>query len=214
MNQAIYSTLKQKDFIAKNFLFKVANELDLTTGELILLIYFTNQETPIFDVEKIANQTYLSVDDAIAAYTKLIGIGLISVDTTKDESNRLIETINLDNIFKSISMDISSSAKKIEESDIYSKFENEFGRTLSRYEYEVINDWLSTGVSVELIEEALKEAVISDIKTFKYVRGIISAWKEKGYKTKNDVAINKTKEASFDKTSTQLFDYDWLSDEN
>ena len=214
MNQAIYSTLKQKDFIAKNFLFKVANELDLTTGELILLIYFTNQETPIFDVEKIANQTYLSVDDAIAAYTKLIGIGLISVDTTKDESNRLIETINLDNIFKSISMDISSSAKEIEESDIYSKFENEFGRTLSRYEYEVINDWLSTGVSVELIEEALKEAVISDIKTFKYVRGIISAWKEKGYKTKNDVAINKTKEASFDKTSTQLFDYDWLSDEN
>ena len=214
MDQAVYSTLKQKDFIVKNFIFKVATELDLSANELILLIYFVNQETPIFDPDKIASQTYLSVDKAIEAYTRLIGINLITIDTSKDEDGKLIEVINLDNIFKSISSDIVSNIKTENTSDIYEKFESEFGRTLSRMEYEIINNWLDSGISTELIEEALKEAILSDIKTFKYVRGILSAWKEKGYKTKKDVEINRAKEISFDKTSTELFDYDWLQDEN
>jgi DNA replication protein len=213
MNQAVYSTLKQKDFIVKNFLFKVATELDLSTNELILLIYFVNQETPIFDPEKIASQTYLNVDAAIEAYTRLLGINLITIDNSKDEEGKLIEIINLDNIFKSISTEIVSNIKEETTSDIYELFESEFGRTLSRMEYEIINNWLDSGISTELIEEALKEAVISDIKTFKYVRAILNSWKEKGYKTRNDVIANRVRETNFDKTSTTLFDCDWLHDD-
>ena len=213
MNQAVYSTLKQKDFIVKNFLFKVATELGLSANELILLIYFVNQETPMFDVDKISTQTYLTIDDAIEAYTRLLGINLITVDTSKDDDGKLIEVINLDNIFKSVSTEIVSNIKEESTSDIYEKFESEFGRTLSRMEYEIINNWLDSGISTEIIEEALKEAVMSDIKTFKYVRAILNSWKEKGFKTRNDVLVNRAKETNFDKTSATLFDCDWLHDD-
>lgn len=214
MNQAVFSTLKQKDFIVKNYLFKVATELDLSANELILLIYFANQETPVFDPDKIAKQTYLKADAAIEAYTRLLGINLITIDNSKDDDGKLIEIINMDNILQSISSDIVSNSKVEVTTDIYEIFEDAFGRTLSRMEYEIINNWLDSGISTELIEEALKEAVLSDIKTFKYVRAILNSWKDKGYKTRNDVVANRVRETNFDKTSTTLFECDWLHDDN
>ena len=40
-------------------------------------------------------------------------------------------------------------------------FERELGRTLSSFEYELINKWIENGVSEETIKEALKEAILN-----------------------------------------------------
>ena len=40
MNEVVFKTLKEKDFIIKNFLIKVALELKLSLNETILLVYF------------------------------------------------------------------------------------------------------------------------------------------------------------------------------
>ena len=39
MNEVVFKTLKQKDFIVKSFVLKVATELNLSLSDTILLIY-------------------------------------------------------------------------------------------------------------------------------------------------------------------------------
>ena len=41
--------------------------------------------------------------------------------------------------------------------NLYDNFEREFGRTLSPMEYEIISSWLDSGISKELIIEALMQ---------------------------------------------------------
>ena len=86
-------------------------------------------------------------------------------------------------------------------SDIYSLFERELGRTLSSYEYEIIGKWIEKGVSEDTIKRALKEAILNGVTNFKYIDKIIYDW------SKNSVKQREKKE-----TLEDLFDYDWLDD--
>ena len=72
MNDAVLKTLKQKDYIVKSFLFKIASELKLSTSEVLLLIYFLNQDRPSFDIEKIKSELFLDEEEIKGAYSKLI----------------------------------------------------------------------------------------------------------------------------------------------
>ena len=75
-----------------------------------------------------------------------------------------------------VSLQIASALnKKVEEksSDIFAMFEGEFGRTLSPIEYEMINKWLESGVSEDTIKSALKEAILNNVRSFKYIDKII-----------------------------------------
>ena len=61
MNDIIFNTLKGKDFIVKNYIFKVALELKLSLQDTILLIYFMNQDEPSLNIERISSTTYLII---------------------------------------------------------------------------------------------------------------------------------------------------------
>ena len=80
-------------------------------------------------------------------------------------------------------------------------------------QYEQIKEWISRGVSEELIIEALKEAVINGRNNFRYIDAIINSWMDKGYKTKNDVIKDKQLYRNKKTTKVQVFDTDWLNDE-
>ena len=43
--------------------------------------------------------------------------------------------------------------------NIYSLFENEFGRALTPFEIDTIRDWVESGYTLELIKSALGEAI-------------------------------------------------------
>lgn len=211
MNEAVFKTLKQKDYIVKSFLFKVATELKLSLNDLILLIYFLNQDIPTLDINKIENETYLSEDEILEAYTNLLNINLISVEV-KEIDNKVSEIINLDNILKDVSSDLAKTIKKDKETNLFEKIEGEFGRTLSPMEYEIINSWLDDKIEEELIEEALKEAIFNGAKSLRYIEKILLHWKDLGYKSKSDIKRGLKKES--DNTVVNLLDdYDWLADE-
>lgn len=65
-------------------------------------------------------------------------------------------------------------------------------------EYETINRWISSGVKEELIVEALREAVINNVRNLRYIDKIIYEWTKKTMRPKEE--------------SEELFDYDWLED--
>ncbi|MCX4365124.1 MAG: DnaD domain protein [Bacilli bacterium] len=211
MNEVVFNTLKGKDFVVKNFLIKVATELKLSLNETLLLIYFLNQEEPTLNIQNITNNIYLTEEEIMEAFTRLMGINLISVEVIKMRDGKRNEIISLDNIFKHVTSEITKNHQESQKENLFDVFESEFARPLSPLEFELIDDWLTQGIDESLIIAALKEATYNGVKSLRYITKILLAWQEKGYKTKED--INKSqRQESKDELLSDLFDYDWLAD--
>ena len=66
--------------------------------------------------------------------------------------------------------------------------------------------------SGELIMEALKEAILNNAKSLKYIDRILSNWKNEGIKTKEDIV--KKSEKRNKKSKKEVFEYDWLNEQD
>lgn len=213
MNDVVYSALKKKDFIIKNYVIKVAIELELSLNDTLLLIYFMNQERPLLDIDKMKSEIYLDEEQIIESFQKLLDLNLVTVNIEKLPNGKREEVISLDNMIKVVTSDLTKKAKKSDVTNLFNQFEKEFGRTLSPMEYEIVNDWLDKGYSEDLILAALREAVYNGAKSFRYITKILIAWREKGFKSKDDVIKNIKKEDNVS-DDTGMFEYDWLDDTN
>ena len=126
-----------------------------------------------------------------------------------DDSICIIEEfISLDLFFAKINSYLVDNDKNNNSTDIYSKVEKEFGRTLSPVEYETINKWIEGNISIELIESALKEAILSGVNSIRYIDKILFEWNKKGYKTSSDIVSKKNNEEYIE----EIYDYDWLNE--
>lgn len=212
MNEVVFKTLKEKDFIVKNFLIKVAKELNLSLNETILLIYFMNQEEPTLNIENITSNMYLTEEETVEAFSRLVSINLISVNVIKKEDGTRVEVISLDNIIKQATTDITKRHTSSEKDNLFNVFEREFARPLSTMEFEIINEWLNEGFSKEMIIEALKESVYNGYHSLKNIASQLTYWKEKGYKNRSDIAKGLRSESD-NSVLSELFDYNWLDEE-
>lgn len=210
-NSILEGLIKEKDYTFKKLLFKLIKDFDLSLEELLLLVYFINQDKPVFDIKRISLITYLSSNEIMAAFSSLTGKGLVSIKTSK-EDGKITEVIDITNTYRAMVSDININIKKQATTNIYTIFEKEFGRPLSPVEYEIIKAWITSGISEELIKGALKEAVFNNVRNLRYIDKILSEWEKKGFKSVDDVdSYLKKKESNNPKQ--ELFDYNWLEDE-
>ena len=163
------------------------------------------------DIKRISLITYLSSNEIMAAFSSLTGKGLVSIKTSK-EDGKITEVIDITNTYRAMVSDININIKKQATTNIYTIFEKEFGRPLSPVEYEIIKAWITSGISEELIKGALKEAVFNNVRNLRYIDKILSEWEKKGFKSVDEVdSYLKKKESNNPKQ--ELFDYNWLEDE-
>ena len=210
-NSILEGLIKEKDYAFKKLLFKLIKDFDLSLEELLLLVYFINQDKPVFDIKRISLITYLSSNEIMAAFSSLTGKGLVSIKTSK-EDGKITEVIDITNTYRAMVSDININIKKQATTNIYTIFEKEFGRPLSPVEYEIIKAWITSGISEELIKGALKEAVFNNVRNLRYIDKILSEWEKKGFKSVDEVdSYLKKKESNNPKQ--ELFDYNWLEDE-
>ena len=197
-----------KNLIIPSFLYRNINKLNLTLEEFILLVYFINLKDNItFDMNKIKEDVDLESSEILELINNLNEKNYISIETKKN--NGVIEEfISLDLFYNKMSSMLLDGEKEEKNSDIYSLFEKEFGRTLSPNEYEQINNWLQNDISEEMIKEALKEASLSGVHTIRYIDSIIFNWSKKGYKNTTDI---KRKTSNDEKIET-IYEYDWLNE--
>jgi predicted phage replisome organizer len=98
--------------------------------------------------------------------------------------------------------------------NIYSNIESNFGRTLSPMEYETIDSWLLS-YEENIINYAVRIAVMNNKRTFNYVNGILKNWKANGYSTLQDIKDHEEKPTHQPiSEKKEIFDYDWLNDPN
>ena len=210
-NNVLENLIKQKDYIFKTQIFKLTKDFDLNVNELLLIIYFTNNEDSVFDIKIIREKTFLKEEQIMDAISSLTKKNLFSLNTKKDKNGIINEVIELSNLYKLIANDLNENTKQKTNINLFNIFEKEFGRTLSPIEFEIINAWLKSGMNEEIIIGALKEATYNGVSNLRYIDKIIYEWNKKGFKTMKDVKghIN-----SKDKSDTkELFDYNWLDDE-
>lgn len=201
----VNSNLMIPSVVIKNY-----EKIGLEGLDFILLIYFINQKDSIsFDITKISNDLNLESSKVLELINTLNEKNYISIEMKKN--NGVIEEyISLDLFYNKLSSFILDSDSKNENSDIYSRFEKEFGRVLSPTEIEKINNWIENDISEELIIEALKEAILSNVHQMRYIDGILFNWVKKGYKTVED--IKRKKSPKDDTEILEVYDYDWLNE--
>lgn len=210
MNKQIELIIKKKDYVIKNFVFDIIKNQQLNLNDSLLLIFLLNQEKPILDLNLIKETIKLTDVEIMEAFSNLSKKKLIKTDVYKVDE-KIEEYVNTDNVYKLAYLNIQNDAKNETTTDIFAIFESEFGRTLSPMEYELINAWISTGISEELIKGALKEATYNGVSNLRYIDKIIYEWGKKGFKTMDDV--NKHLKERQDKEFTDDgFDYNWLED--
>ena len=203
--------VKAKDYVLRKELFPLIWEYKLNLEEVLLLIYFMNEDVPTFDVEQINKITMISVNKILDSFTSLTNKGLISIDVIKENSG-VKEVVNLDPIYKCMVDGLMKNNKKVVNNNIFEKFEKEFSRTLSPMEYEIINDWLDKNTSEELILGALKEATYNGVNNLRYIDKIIYEWNKKGFKNMEDVNNHLRNRNTSDKSVKEISDYNWLDE--
>ena len=195
--------------ISKTLLFNY-KKLNITDLEFIVLIYLINEN--IYNPKQIGSDLDIAFPEVLELINSLTEKGIVKVELAKINNIRT-EVINLDSLYEKLAFLIIKDDKEVEKpKTLFDTFETELGRTLSPMEYEIINGWLTT-CSEEVIILALKEAIYNGVSNFRYIDRIINEWNKKGIKTKEDVEKNKKEfKNKKDNKKQELFDYDWLND--
>lgn len=192
----------------------------LSLKDFLVFLKLLNTSCECFDCSKIAKTLGLTEEDVMTSFNNLIIKGIIEYKPVK-ENGKIKEVISLDKFYNNIAIKLNNQNKAETSNNIYDVFQKELVRSLSPTEYEYINNWLEKGLNENLIIGALKEAVLSGVKSFRYIDRILFDWQEKGYRSMNDVESAKKKitkvadkPSSENNTNEEYFDYDWLNDDD
>ena len=212
----IEKVLREKPIVLPRYLFNYYQRLGITPEELIILKFVIDiGDKIVYNPEVIATSLRIDKYRVMELLNSLNEKKIISITVEKQEDGKSEEYISLELMYKKI-MGIlidNKEDKTIDNSDIFSIFENEFGRTISPLECQVIKGWIDDGFSHELIMEALKEAIYNGVTSLRYIEKILYDWRKKGYKNKQQVQEAKNKYHESKKEVKDVFYYDWLNDD-
>ena len=186
-----------RDFIINSNVIKNISNIDITLDEFLMILYFINVSNKL-DIDSIKDRLGFDEGKAVSVFSSLMNKKYIEMSVSNVNGN-VIEEINLNPLYDRLVLNKKTEDKG---SDIYALFESELGRTLSSFEYDMINTWINKGVSDNMIRDALKEAILNNVRSFKYIDKIIYEWSRNGVK----------KRFKEEKIIDDVIDYDWTSD--
>lgn len=201
-----------KKLVVETLFIKEALKKNLSLNEFLLLLYFDNSYDLVFDIKVVAKILNMNEEDVLLSYGSLMNKKLIEVKAEKDGYGKIIERVSLDNFYNDIKIDYKNKEKVEEKEDIFSIFEEKFGRTLNNMDFEVINAWISNGFSEKLIIKALEEANYNGVCSLRYIDKILYEWNRKGIKAPEDIKKNIEVSMETANIDPKLFDFDWLNE--
>ena len=115
-----------------------------------------------------------------------------NITTGSDENLTTINSINNSNKNSINNNNYNYIYSGSSSDEIINFIENNFGRTLSSYEFEKINCWLNEFNS-DIVKHAIELSILNNKRTFAYIEGILKNWKSCGYKTLDDITTKEDK---------------------
>lgn len=182
-------------------------QLQISDAELLLIIQLEafGQRGELFPSnEKIAANTNLTVTDVGNLIQHLIDQNYLTIEQTTDSQDKIGNQYSLNKLYEAldyyIDQNILIKNKQNKTTRVTDNLENnpinylsrkveiEFGRYLSPIEREEISQWLSVDhYSPDIIELALREAVLSQAYSLKYIDRVLLNWQRHNLKTTAEV---------------------------
>lgn len=215
MNQVkLNELIKSKTITIPLYVLKMYKEFNLSSDEMILLLFLYDKDGLVFDPDYISNDLNLDIVKVMEGISKLVKKSLLSIKTKTNELGVKEEVIDLTPLFNKITIKLMEEFNKEKDKDInvYSILEEEFNRKLTPMECEMVDDWKKNEYSNEIIKEAVREATLNGVSSLRYIDKILIEWNKKGYKSKDDIKKKNKKEET--KEKIEIYNCDWLdSDE-
>lgn len=223
-SKQLQNIMKSKQMHIPLYLYRERKQYNIDAEAFLFLMYLVGEgEKILFDPTKIESDLNIELELVMKQIDILTEANLMTVEVEKNKQGVMEEYIILEKFWnKTTQLFIQemNESKEVDPSTIYERIEQEFGRTLSPIEYEIIGAWIDSKISEELINEALKEAVFNGVNNLRYIDKILYEWGKKGYKTKADVEKQREKwkkekdtSKAEKKVKKEVFDYNWLEED-
>ncbi len=221
----LIDVFKNGNIVIPIYFLKNYKKFQLEAEEFIMLMYFYNcGDNCTFNPERICNDLGYELSVVMEYIDSLTNKGFISVDVKKNEKGYMEDILTIDGFYNKLKLfvieEINESSSVATSSSIYDLIEEEFGRTLSSIEYEIIKAWLENNISEDLIKEAVKEAVFNGVSNLKYIDKILYEWGKKGINTVKDVENNRmrrnaVRDRNLDKNDIDMdiVEWNWFDDD-
>lgn len=168
--------------------------MHLNEQELVLLLHvhhFAEKGNEFPTPAELSGRMAISGLDCTEMLRTLIQKGFIDIIEEHSDEGIRFERYSLDPLWEKLieRFMLNKKQEKVqirqeEETDLYTCFENEFGRPLSPFEIESLSMWIDDDMhDPVIIKAALREAVISGKLNFRYIDRILFEWKRNGIKT-------------------------------
>lgn len=165
------------------------------------LLSYNQQGNPFPDLSVISDTMNIPVDELFQTLQELIDKGFLKIETKTNSQGRQEDSYDLTLVFERLASYLEQQNQKEKEvskendiSQLYQTFETEFGRPLSPIEFETIQSWLTIDkYATELIQLALREAVLNQAYSLKYIDRILLAWERKNLTSKQQIQADQKK---------------------
>lgn len=219
--------LKTRPVVIRKELLDHYNELGLNETELVILIkliHASEMSDKQPSIESLQQGTSLSSREITSIIQGLIQHDLLELNVNKDEEGKFTEYMNLDKFYDRLSEIMQQIHVKQDEHEtelefntLFQKIEQAFGRPLSPYEIETLNQWLDVDKhDLAVIQAALDEAASQNKMSLKYIDRILLNWKKNNVKTIEDSKkiSSQFKQPKMKHTISKVPKFDWLNGEN
>lgn len=190
--------LKSGQTTLSNLIIENYQRLGLTNDEFILWIqlYKCHEEGNKFpDLTPIAENMNCEQKEIYNLLNQLVEKQVITIESEKNLQGIRNDFYDFSAIFTKLEALQKQHQKKASKKDydnkvqsLYQMFEKEFGRALSPIEYQRIGQWIEEDeYSLDLIQLALKEAVLNQAYSLNYIDRVLLSWERKNITTGQQV---------------------------
>ncbi|MCA1030478.1 DnaD domain-containing protein [Bacillus timonensis] len=204
---------EQGNLSIPNILMNHYKKLNLNEEEFMLVLHvfsFINNGNHFPTPTQISERMTLDTSRCMDILRSLLQRGFLEIDEEVDFQSVRHEKYSLTPLWEKLFILLLNEKQqqqivKQEEKQVnlYTMFEQEFGRPLSPFECETLSMWIDQDNHDPLIiKAALREAVMSGKLNFRYIDRILFEWKKNGVKT-IEQAQNHSKKFRQPKTSSK-----------
>lgn len=189
-NKRLRIWTEQMEVNIPQLFFQHYKELNIQDDEALLLLHliaFHSEKNDFPTPNDLSKRLQFSENDITLKLQRIIQKGFLEITQGIDQSGKLCERYSVYPLWERIldlleanSVNQEMSKQQKEEGEVFTLFEQEFGRLLSPMELETISMWLDVDHhSPAIIKSALKEAVLAGKVSLRYIDRILFEWKKK-----------------------------------
>jgi len=219
--------LKIRPVIIRRELLDHYNQLGINEAELVILIkllHASESSNKQPSIESLQQGTTFGSREVTTIIQSLIQHDLLELKVEKDEEGKFTEYMNLNQfyvklgeIMEQVNIKVEEENTEVEFNVLFQQIEQAFGRPLSPFEIETLNQWLDIDKhELSVIQAALDEATSQNKLSFKYIDRILLNWKKNNVKTIEDSKkiSRQFNQPKMKHTIKKVPKFDWLNGEN